>query len=198
MISSFVSELEQEKNINVNYFAIQQRVLKRMESEYGIQYYLLLYSAIFTTLFIISYMRPPKFYRDFISKIFNLSFKWRGIPLKIYNLFVGVLLILGILLIFLQMIAYEFSPKLNLAESYENKMYRLKYKWMLETQIWLLSLVIIEIAAVYRLASIYDEMSCIKENINNVAKKEKSDKKENLEYLPTKESMRFDTNENTH
>ena len=85
---------------------------------------------------------------------------------------------------------------MNVAETYDSKMYRLKYKWMLETQIWLLSLIIIEISSVYRLASMYDDMVDVKEKINEINKLQNNQNEEKIENLPTRESMRHDTGEN--
>ena len=75
-------------------------------------------------------------------------------------------------------------------------MYRLKYKWMLETQIWLLTLIVIEIGSIYKLSSIYDEILEIKDKINSERSEEKKEEKEKIENMPTTESMRCDTNEN--
>jgi hypothetical protein len=191
-----LSDLEEQNSINLSFVSIQRRVLKRMESEYGLTYFVLLYMAVFTTLFVVSYLNPPKFYKDFVSKIFNMGIRWRGFKWKVYHLFLAFDFVLGILLIFLQLLSFQFSPNLNVVETYENKMYRLKYKWMLETQIWLLSLIIIEISSLYRLASIYDDMVIIKEKINERNKLEKIEDGEKIDNLPTRESMRYDTNEN--
>jgi hypothetical protein len=189
-------QLEQDKNINFSYVNIHQKVLKRMISDNGISYYILLYTAIFTTLFIVSYLRPPKFYKVLISKILNLSFKFKGTLLIVNQFVLWLLIISAILLIFLQMLTYQFSPSLNIDETYENKMYRLKYKWMLETQIWLLTLIVIEIGSIYKLSSIYDEILEIKDKINQERSEEKKEEKEKIENMPTTESMRCDTNEN--
>jgi len=196
MKSSLASDLEEQNSISLSFVSIQRKILKRLESEYSLTYFVLLYMAFFSTLFVVSYLNPPKFYKDFISKLFNFGVRWRGFKWKIYHLLLGIDFVLGILLIFLQLLSFQFSPNFNVAETYDSKMYRLKYKWMLETQIWLLSLIVIEISSVYRLATIYDDIIHVKERINEIEKLEKNRKEEKIDNLPTRESMRYDTGEN--
>ncbi len=65
--------------------------------EHGLIFKILLYTAILNTIFLISYLYPPNFYKKFISYIFNLSFKWRGAVWKVYNILILNVLLLGLL-----------------------------------------------------------------------------------------------------
>jgi hypothetical protein len=46
-------------------------------------------------------------------------------------------------------------------ETYERKLYRLHQKWIIEAELWLTTLVMIELSAIYRLATIFEKTNKI-------------------------------------
>jgi hypothetical protein len=185
-----VQVLKEQNVANLSFTAYKQE-LQRLQSEYGFNYYILTNLAIVTTIFFLSFLKPPKFYKDFISKIFNISFKWRGATWKVYHLISGFLMMLGVLLFYMKMQDDQFSRNKQAVESYENRLFRLKFKWILETEIWLLALVVIELLSIHRLVYIYDKSVQLKQNLLDFANEQdkfKSNEDSN-ENLPTKSSI---------
>ena len=84
------------ENMNSNQAFIN---LQTQSDEHGLIFKILLYTAILHTLFLISYLYPPRFYKKFISFLFNLSFKWRGAVWKVYNILILNVFLLGLLLV---------------------------------------------------------------------------------------------------
>lgn len=50
-----------------------------------------------------------------------------------------------------------YSPKDHKSEAYEKKMYRLGQKWIIEAELWLVFLIIVELATIYKLANLNDK-----------------------------------------
>ncbi len=42
-------------------------------------------------------------------------------------------------------------------QTHNKKIFLLKYKWLIESQIWITSLIIVELLTIYRLAGIFDK-----------------------------------------
>lgn len=181
--------ISEERTTNLNIISIRRDLVK-VEDEHSMMFKFIFYSAIITTLFLISYLRPPMFYKKFMSKFFNLSFKWRGAYWKIYNMVFIILFLQMFLLLVLKVHSDEFSPSFRRNESSEKKLYRLKHKWLVEAEIWLLSLIIIEIITIYRLNTLFDRRREM-EGVIEVAEKEKKlgFKEESQNNFPTKETI---------
>ncbi len=71
---------------------------KRFESEKGIIYNFLVYTAILTTMFLFSFLKPMALYKRFITWFFRLEITIKGQVWKIYGI---LLLIVGFFFIFL-------------------------------------------------------------------------------------------------
>jgi len=71
---------------------------KRFESEKGMIYNFLVYTAILTTIFLFSFLKPMAIYKRFITWFFRLELTIKGQVWKIYGL---LLVIVGIFFIFL-------------------------------------------------------------------------------------------------
>ncbi len=67
--------------------------------EHGVIFKFLLYCAIASTIFLISFLYPPRFYQKLISKLFNLSFTWKGAVWKFYNIIIVKIIIFSLLLV---------------------------------------------------------------------------------------------------
>jgi hypothetical protein len=68
------------------------------QADHGFIFNILLYSAMLSTGFLISYLKPPTFWKKITTWILNLSFTWKGVVWKLYNVLAGVIFFLGILL----------------------------------------------------------------------------------------------------
>jgi hypothetical protein len=53
--------------------------------DHGLIYKALITVVMVTTVFLISFLKPPKFYKKLIDSVFNIGFKWRGADWKIYH-----------------------------------------------------------------------------------------------------------------
>lgn len=122
---------------------------KHFDDQHGLIFKVLLYTAITTTVFLFSYLKPPGFYKDFMSKIFNITFKWRGAYWKVYNIIGFILALLGLVLGFLKMQVDQFTESQPMMETHEKRIFRLKYKWLIEAEIWLTTLIIIELVYIF-------------------------------------------------
>ena len=56
--------------------------------DHGIIFKALIYIAIFTTVFLVTFLKPHRLYKNLISWIFNLNFKLKGADWKVYNILV--------------------------------------------------------------------------------------------------------------
>lgn len=74
------------------------QIEKHFESEKGIIYNTLVYTAIVSTIFLFSFIKPMALYKRFITWIFGLSITIKGQVWKIYNV---LLLIVGLFFVFL-------------------------------------------------------------------------------------------------
>ena len=45
----------------------------------------------------------------------------------------------------------------GVTESYERKLFRLSYKWIIESELWMTSIIIFELAAIYFLSTMGDK-----------------------------------------
>jgi hypothetical protein len=121
------------------------------QNNHGVIYNVLLYSAICSTIFLISYLKPPRFWKKITTFFLNISFTWRGATWKLYNVLAFFIFLLAILLIckypltiVLKITDNQLYANRPVVETHENKIFRLKHKWLLESEIWLTTLMIIE------------------------------------------------------
>lgn len=68
------------------------------EDEHGLTFKILFYIAVVVTLFMISYLKPPQIYKKAVSRVLNITFKWRGAYWKVYNLLVIFIILIGLFL----------------------------------------------------------------------------------------------------
>jgi hypothetical protein len=53
--------------------------------DHGFIFNSLIYISIFTTIFLMTFLKPHRLYKNFISYIFNLRFKLNGADWKVYH-----------------------------------------------------------------------------------------------------------------
>jgi len=74
------------------------QIQKKFESEKGIIYNFLIYTAILTTLFLFSFLKPMAIYKRFITWLFRLEITIKGQVWKVYGI---LLVIVGLFFIFM-------------------------------------------------------------------------------------------------
>jgi hypothetical protein len=165
--------------------------LKRYEDEHGFLSKILFYNAVFfTSIFFLS-LFPTKIYSEIISRVLNISFRLKGAIFRIYHVALIGTSFVGILLVVFKLQTEQYTKNLAL-DTPEKRLYRLKYKWLMEEQIWLLTLVFTEICAIFKIASLYDREKIAKTELANIQYlKDKREKDELIrsENLPTQTSV---------
>jgi hypothetical protein len=168
--------------------------LKKYENEHGILYELLLYTAVFLTTVLLINIKPMKILSEILSRFFNIPFKFKGATFYVYNLVLGFIIFIGILLSIFKLQSDTFTKNLRL-DTLEKRLYRLKYKWIVEEQVWLLTMIFVELISIYRFSMIYDREKQLNELINMAEKKytketnEISEQNKIEENMPTQTSL---------
>jgi hypothetical protein len=165
--------------------------LKRYEDEHGFLSKILFYNAVFFTSIFFLCLFPTKIYSEIISRVLNISFRLKGAIFRLYHVALIATCFLGILLVVFKLQTEQYTKNLAL-DTPEKRLYRLKYKWLMEEQIWLLTLVFTEICAIFKIAGLYDREKIAKTELANIQYlKDKRDKDELIrsENLPTQASV---------
>jgi len=85
-------------DLNVQSFELSVAQLqKKFENEKGIFYNFLIYFAIFSTIFLFSFLKPMAIYKRFITWVFKLEITIKGQVWKIYSI---LLLIVAFFFVF--------------------------------------------------------------------------------------------------
>ena len=66
--------------------------------DHGFIFKALIYFAGFTTVFLLTFFKPHRLYKNIISNIFNINFTWKGASLKIYNVLSLIIFFFSVLL----------------------------------------------------------------------------------------------------
>ena len=66
--------------------------------DHGLIFNALIYAAVFWTVFLVTFMKPHRLYKNLISFLLNMKFKWRGSNWKIYHVLIFIILFFGLLL----------------------------------------------------------------------------------------------------
>jgi len=74
------------------------QIQKKFESEKGIIYNFLIYTSIFTTIFLFSFLKPMAIYKRFITWLFRIEVTIKGQVWKVYGI---LLFIVGVFFVFL-------------------------------------------------------------------------------------------------
>lgn len=138
-----------------------------LSTDHGIIFDIIYFTTVFTSIVTFLFLNENGF-TSFLYKIFNGYYVFRGLKIKYYNLFLGVSMffsmwylcitpIIKMLVILISLlILFLFSKKVlrsnlesitegTISEQRDNKWFwRLKYKWLIEGELWLVSTIIIE------------------------------------------------------
>jgi hypothetical protein len=141
--------------------SVQHNILKAMkdfnvfQNEHSLLINILLYTATISTILVVLQMIGLKMYNKLVSNFFKISINFRGGKFKMYQIFAGLIFFVTVLLVFLKLQSEQFSQNLQL-DTPEKKIYRLKYKWIVEEQLWLLTLILFEFTTIVRLSKLFD------------------------------------------
>jgi hypothetical protein len=142
--------------------SLQHNILRAMkefkvfQNEHSLLIKILLYSAIICTILVVLQMIGIKVYNKMVSNFFNISINFRGGTFNLYQVFAGFIFFISVLLIVLKLQSEQFSQNLQL-DTPEKKIYRLKYKWIVEEQLWLLTLILFEMISIFRLSQLFEK-----------------------------------------
>lgn len=86
------------------------QIQKKFESEKGIMYNFLIYTVIFTTIFLFSFLKPMAIYKRFITRVFRSEITIKGQVWKVYGI---LLFIVAFFFVFL-MCKFDVNIKFSL------------------------------------------------------------------------------------
>ena len=132
----------------------------------GILYYFLLNSAIVALVFLLSVLKPHRLYNKLLSSFFNMTFKYNKVHWKVYNILLVIIGFYSLLFAFLQMTGETFYE----SDSPMLRMEKLGRKWQNETNLWMVTLIIICLVSVYRNAQLFSQEVQIKKEIEETEK----------------------------
>jgi hypothetical protein len=136
----------QPQNVYEYSYNTMKKDFEEFEDEHGTLFSIIFYFACFLTIFLFSYLNPPNFYRKMLSAFFNWKFTWREAKWKVYHVLNFILFCFGLLLFFMKFQSDQFiTKKLPMDETHEKRIYRLKFKWLIEGEMWLLTIIIVEL-----------------------------------------------------
>ncbi len=120
-----------------------------------------------------SVLYPIKIYKKLVVKFFNIHFFIKSTKIKIYHILFIIIVIYIYLYITLKLSLNQIIPDKN--ETYNQRMLRLNKKWVLESEIWMIFIIIISFISIYRNANLFNKEiqlnEKIKENEDKIKKK---------------------------
>ena len=120
-----------------------------------------------------SVLYPIKIYKKLVVKFFNIHLFIKSTKIKIYHILFIIIVIYIYLYITLKLSLNQIIPDKN--ETYNQRMLRLNKKWVLESEIWMIFIIIISFISIYRNANLFNKEiqldEKIKENVDKIKKK---------------------------
>lgn len=129
---------------NHEYYKFDPNHETKYYQQHGLSYNILIYSCIISTAFLFSYSKGPRFYKRILTRILNANLLGSS-NLKILHLFGISTLLCTLFLFFLKMQVQIFTDIKPTLETSEKRIFRLKHKWLIEAQMWLVSLLIVDL-----------------------------------------------------
>ena len=136
----------------------------------------LVLNTFIVLLLLITILYPFKFFKKIVVKFFCIK-----LPLVKLNIYHILLLLIGIytfLYFCLKLKVEEFDYK---DDTYAQKMLKLNEKWVIESEIWMVFLIIISLLSIYRNANLFnreiqneEKIIKINEEINKMNKNKKN------------------------
>ena len=132
----------------------------------GFLHYFLFNSVAVSLLLLFSVLKPHRLYKKFLSKFLAMKFTFNNGEWRVYNVLLLVIGFYMMLFAFLQLSIEERGVN----ELPEIRMERLGRKWMIETNIWMTTLVLVCLISVYRNAMLFTEEEGIKKEMEEIDK----------------------------
>ena len=156
-------------NDNYEFTAINLKNFKLNNSErHDILFRLLVLNTFIVLVLLISILYPLNSYKKIIVKFFSIQLSISKIKLKIYHV---LFLILGVYIYLyycLKITVQQYIIKSN--ETYTQKLIRLDKKWVIESEIWMIFLIIICLLSIYKNAHLFNKEIKLNEKIKDINK----------------------------
>ena len=156
-------------NDNYEFTAINLKDFKLNKSErHDILFRLLVLNTFIVLVLLISILYPLNSYKKIIVKFFSIQLSISKIKLKIYHV---LFLILGVYIYLyycLKITVQQYLIKSN--ETYTQKLIRLDKKWVIESEIWMIFLIIICLLSIYKNAHLFNKEIKLNEKIKDINK----------------------------
>ena len=156
-------------NDNYEFTAINLKEFKLNNSErHDLLFRLLVLNTFIVLVLLISILYPLNSYKKIIVKFFSIQLSISKIKLKIYHV---LFLILGVYIYLyycLKITVQQYIIKSN--ETYTQKLIRLDKKWVIESEIWMIFLIIICLLSIYKNAHLFNKEIKLNEKIKDINK----------------------------
>jgi membrane protease YdiL (CAAX protease family) len=141
----------------------------------GILHSFLFYSGIISVIIFISVLKPHRIYKKVLSIFFNKTFKFNNADWKIYHLLIIVIIFYGLIFAFLRMELGNYHLDEN--DSMDVRMTKLGQKWKTETNLWLITLILVCLLSLYKNASLFTKEAQIQKELDDITKQLEESKK---------------------
>ena len=131
----------------------------------------LISSSIFLIIFLISVLKPHRFYKKFISFLFGINVTIGKTKYKLRHFLLVITLFYAAL--FFSLVMQGRQNKILPNEPYKIKMEKLDKKWRVESQEWLAFLDIICLLSIFRNSQLFSTEKKLDENITELEKNKK-------------------------
>ncbi len=115
--------------------------------------YLVLNTFVVLVL-LITILYPPKLYKKFVVKFFSIQLSLKNIKIKIYHILLIIISIYVTLYFYLKMQHINFVIESH--ATYAEKVLQLREKRVVESEIWMIFLIIISLVSIYRNAHLFN------------------------------------------
>ena len=155
-------------NNNYDFKTINLKDFKSQNLEKtSIIFSLLVINTFIVLIILATILYPPKSYKKIIVQFFSSQISLNKFKLKIYHI---LLLFIGfyIILYFLLKIFVEQEYNRKQTETYVERMIKLDKKWVIESEIWMLFLIIICLISIYRNAHLFNKEIRLDEKLKEI------------------------------
>lgn len=142
----------------------------------GFLFYFIKYSAFFYMILCVTVLKPHRLYKKFLIKFLSLTFKFHDTLWEVYHLLILGVIFYGALFSFLAFDLSTIHPKR--AKTMEEKLLLLDKKWIKETMIWLVFIILVCILTIYRNALLFTKEAKLNEELEQTKKQVDEAKKE--------------------
>ena len=133
-----------------------------------------LFNSVVSLVLLFSVLKPHRLYKKFLSKFLAMKFTFNKGEWRVYNV---LLLVIGFYMLLFALMEFSVEKRRE-NELPEVKMERLGRKWMIETNIWMTTLVLVCLISVYRNAMLFTEEEELKKEMEEIDKKFRNIKEE--------------------